>query len=131
MKIDFDTILTDGDDKPILLGAGADPEHASDPMSLKHVAMGALLSGQAGDSTTPHLAYRLYTLANLVNRGSEQELEASDIDLIKQRVEKVYGPWIVGRSWDALEGRTEPLSPDAARRTGEDSDLPPRPRVRP
>lgn len=107
-QIDFDTIMTTADGEPIPSGLTEEGVPAA-PTTLRMVAMNALLTPFPEDAATPMMGYKLYTLANRVHAGGKLDLEAHDIQIIKDRIERTSPPWIVGRAWDALEGRDKPL----------------------
>src|SRR6202008_1977076 len=57
------------------------------------------------------LAYRLYTLANLVHVGGELDIEAADAAFLQQRVETVgFSPLAVGQLTDLLNARSGPTA---------------------
>jgi hypothetical protein len=110
MKIDLTQELKTFDGVPMRLS-----EEDDSPVTLKFVVADALLTQLPDDSTTKGLAYRLYTLAHLVNKGGEVDIEAGDVEMIKERIERIRSPMVVGQSWDMLEGRSEPVAaPDSA-----------------
>lgn len=100
MKIDFDATLHTLDGGNIRL----DEETT---MTLKVACLEALLSGRPEDANTPGLAYRLYSLAQRVHDGGPVDMDAADVDLVKQRVEQRWAvfPNVVGAAWTLLEGR--------------------------
>ena len=109
-KIDFDRVLIWTDGTPIPL-TKRDPDALEDPpaTTLKDPVMQVLLSPLSEDNSTPGRAYRLYQLIEAVKGGGEVELDAPDVALIRDRIEKMQTPWIVGQCFDALEGREKPL----------------------
>lgn len=100
MKVDFDQQF-----RTLHGGRITMTEEDETPITLALVAVEALLQPQAEDAHTAGLAYRLYTLAHRIKDGGVVDLDANDVELIKQRVEKGRPPLIVGQAWDMLEGR--------------------------
>lgn len=107
-KIDLEQILTTGEGEPIPIAPPTAEAPHPEPLTLKIVCLQALLTSQEGDAEVPTMGYRLYTLAHGVQKGGERDLTADDVALLKTRIARMYSPWVVGRSWDMLEGREEP-----------------------
>jgi hypothetical protein len=107
-KINLDLQLKSPDGDPVVQREGS-----AEIATLKGCAMNALLTPQELDGATPGLGYRLYTLADQIKGGGEVDLDADDVALIKQRIERLYAPWILGQCWDALEGGRETPTPKA------------------
>ncbi len=108
MNINFSTQLIGPNGE--IIPASPDPD--AQPMTLKDVCMTALLTQMQGDAETKGQAYRLYTLANQVKADGMVNITAFDVALIKERIERIYPPWIVGQAWDQLD--PPPPPPEAA-----------------
>lgn len=102
MKIDFDRKLK-------TLNGGAIRMEASEEMTLRFACIEALLQGTEEDARLPGNAYKMYALAQKLNPGGVIDLDASDVDTLKKRVEITWSryPLIVGTTWDMLEGRDD------------------------
>ncbi len=75
--------------------------------TLRAVCINALLTPLPDDQQAPSgSGYTLYSIAQRLYPGGVVELEASEIDLIKKRVERMYAPMVTGQTWDMLEQRS-------------------------
>jgi hypothetical protein len=111
MNINFDAQLT-GPNQEIIPSS---PEPGAPPMTLKDVCMSAVLTQMQGDAETKGQGYRLYTLAHKINAGGQVHVAAMDVVLIKDRIERIFPPWIIGCAWDLLDPREVPgIDPGAA-----------------
>lgn len=97
MKIDFTTVLTDLEGKPILKGEV--------PITLKEAALEALLATFPNDqdgANTGKGKFERFQLA-LKCEGTA-ELSVEEVATIKKRIGEAWGSLIVGRAWGLLEG---------------------------
>lgn len=106
MKINVDQPLLTLDGQPVVEGGK--------PVLVKDVLLMACLASLETDRQQQGLAYRLYTLANLVHAGGELDIEAADAAFLQQRVEAVgFSPLAVGQLTDLLNARGGPTSSQA------------------
>lgn len=103
MIIDFDQVIMLLDGTPMKLTADAD----APDLTLAVVCAEACLRALDDDAAQPGLAARLFNLAARINAGGARDVDAEDVGIIKRRIERSFGPLVVGRSWDLLEGRGE------------------------
>jgi hypothetical protein len=99
VKVNFDAAILDLDDKP-MAQAPDNPE----PATLKHVCMQAL---QANDPRAPDDSakkLRCFELLLKLRAGGEQDITPEDATLMKEKVAIGYGPMIMGRAFQLLNG---------------------------
>lgn len=98
MKIDFDTVITDFDDKPATMAEGQSN-------TLKGVCIAALSvvfadePGLGGEEK-----YKRGALAFKISKGGVIHLTAEQVSLLKLLIGKAWPPMIVWRAQDLLEG---------------------------
>lgn len=92
MKINFDAVLLDLDEKPI------------DGGTLKTIALQVLTATFADENLTGEQKVNRYRLALQINKGGEQEITLEDAVLLKMLIGKGYPPLIVGRSYELING---------------------------
>lgn len=102
MKIDFSAVLKNLDGSPLLRQSQvADAQPA--PMTLAHAACDALIlpdqQQQSGDEKAAQ-----FTLAMKIVKGGEVEITPEDAALIKKRIGAAFGPLVVGRAYELLNG---------------------------
>lgn len=95
-KIDFTTVLTDLDGKPI-----ADKD--APPVTLGDVTANALFASYRDEQPSGQDKVKRWTLALRVHKAQAAELTADEIKLIKDLIGKGYGPLIVGQAWQILD----------------------------
>lgn len=105
MKIDFDAKLHNLDGTPLTEGEGQD----ATPVGLGAVCVRACLVAHQSDASHPKLGAQLFGLAVRINKGGMIDLDAADVETVKGRIERAFGPIVVGQAWNLLEGR-EPFA---------------------
>lgn len=100
MKINFSAVVTNLDGQPMKQPAmqGTEPADAT----LAWVVAEALLRSTAEKDGEGK--YKLFALAMKVGAGGEIDLTPEDVSTIKLKVGEAYGPLIVGRAYDLLNG---------------------------
>lgn len=100
MKINFSAVITNLDGKPMKQPAleGADSPDAT----LAWIAAEAML--RSVTDKEGEAKYKVYSLAMKIGGGGEIDLPPEEIALIKAKVGEAYGPLIVGRAFDLLNG---------------------------
>ena len=93
MKIDFETVLRNLDDKEM-----TDEENS--PVKLVNVCTNALMVIEKDDDGEKKL--EKYGLAIKIKNG-EANLKAEEVALLKKVVGKYFGPLIVGRAYEILD----------------------------
>jgi hypothetical protein len=104
--IDFNTQLKDIDGQPLLdniIEAGL-PKQV--PVTLARIAANALLQNYPDEANLAGAEkVKRFELAMKVSSAKKAiPLVAEDIALIKERIAKAYGPLVVGRAWQLLDG---------------------------
>lgn len=100
MKCNFDHIMTDIDGTVIPLSA-ADKS----PLLLKQVCTIALTGNLPGDDRVGgEEKFNRYKLAMKIHDGGEVELTPEEAAKIKHVIGLAYGPVIVGRAFEVLNG---------------------------
>lgn len=97
MKIDFNKVLLDADDKPIKAREGSE-----EPATLLLVAKVALQESAQQD--TPESKLKAFDLLMHVRKGGVVEITPEQSAMLKERVGRVYGPLIYGRATEILNG---------------------------
>lgn len=98
MKINFDTLITDLKGEPI-------KENGKD-FTLGDAAQVALLSPYADERDLDGKAkVERFMVATTAALGGEQDVTAEDVALIKKLIGKAYGPLVVGRAYEIIEGK--------------------------
>ncbi len=104
MKINFDTILTTLDNKPIKSGGTcSECGHTREPedLTLEKVSIIALFS--TGPKVEANEKLERYVLAQRIKKHPIVELSAEDIVLIRKEIANVYGPLAYGRASEVLD----------------------------
>lgn len=95
MHIDVDIELKTLDGGPVV--------DASGPVTVRSVAVNALLANYPDEHPTGEEKLRRYQIARAVHAGGKVELRVEDVALIKLLVGKAYSPLVVGPVFEALE----------------------------
>lgn len=114
MKINFDFVPVDlMSEQPITMPDGKTPATLA---RLCAQALGAALPEDDKEQTAEDKV-RAWSLGGKIVRGGVVDLAAEDIALLKKRVGKLYGPFVVGPCLEALEQDASYLAPvaDAAK----------------
>ena len=109
MRIDVRQTIAGYDGQPILGGDGK-------PDQLRSYISTALNNTLPGEVMTPEVKNKAYELTIRVYANNELQLTSDQAALIKERVGLLYGPLVVGRIADILDGNDEreaPLPPEA------------------
>jgi len=107
-SVNLDQVLTEFDGTTPLVDETQKGEGPV-PVVLNKVCFRALVSTYADErNVTGEDKYKRGKLAERVYNGGVVDLEAKEIELIKELVGKAYSPIIVGQAWDMLEGRISP-----------------------
>lgn len=97
MKINFDTILKDMFNKEM--------EDAGGKVTLRRVATEALMAIYRDENISGEEKFKRYQLCIKVNTApSDLEWKAEEVTKLKDLIGKGYGPMVVGRAFDLLEG---------------------------
>ena len=107
MFINFETILKDLDGKPLFgQDSGLGPDELP-PMTLSTIAVTSLVTlTQEDQSVDAKTKYDWGHLANMIHDSKgEIDLQHDQLQLLKNRIGKLYGPLIVVQAWDLLEGK--------------------------
>lgn len=103
MKIKFDQVLLDLNGDPL-------KNQFKKDLDLKEVCVMALLSNTTekdGEKEDGNKKMSRFLLAEKIQKAKELGLRAEEIVLIKNLVTKLYGPLVVGRVFNLLEGRND------------------------
>jgi hypothetical protein len=100
-QIDFQTVMLDENDKPMM--ECIDPQDCKDrrPLTLGIVAMRSLANPEQGLDGAKSL--KRGQLALRVYKAGPLSLPAEEIAEIKERITKMYGPLVVARAFDILD----------------------------
>lgn len=101
MKIDFDQPIIDLRTNLPMPMSVDDPK----PTTLAVPCVNALWADLPDDAQTPNLKYRAYVIASRIKDGGVVDLDVGDLDFLKKRIERVFGPMIVGQCWNMLDHR--------------------------
>jgi len=101
MKLDVEQQLCGLDGKPIPQTG----EKGSPPTTLKDICLTVLVNELPSDreKATGDEKFKRYILAGRINKGGVVEVDAKEIDTLKERIGKGYGAVIVGPAWLLLE----------------------------
>ena len=115
MRVDFSTVLMDLQDEPLqrLKKAAVtkfvdgkeqivEPPVLAD-MTAGFAAIEALMAPDPKDSDGAR-KLNLFTLAQQINKGGEQDLEPKDVVLLEEKIAAAYAPVVVGRMHELLKG---------------------------
>lgn len=97
MKLDFTQEIKDLDGKPI-----KDAKDVS--LTLKAVAINALLTQLEGENPSGEEKAKSYALALKINDGVT-EVSIDEAARLKAAIGKLYTPLVVGRAFELLEGK--------------------------
>lgn len=102
--IDFSTVLTQLNGKPILLGA----EDDAPPMTLANACIMALTNPVIGDDQDAGDAkFARFQLAQRIHDAVEKQeplaLKAEDVAALKDRIGRAWPVMVVGRAWPLLD----------------------------
>lgn len=109
MKIDFDATITDingtpVEEEPAVIKDGVEVK-PSKLLTLKSVAVNSLMQIYPDEhNLSGEEKANRFVLAMRINQGGEQDAKPEDISKIKQLVGKLYGPMVVGRAYEMLNG---------------------------
>lgn len=97
MKRDFKTQLLSFDGQPFKTEDDA-------PLTLERVCISALGTPLTGDDRLSGIdKFNLFQLAGRIHGAGEVEVSSEEISTLKDRIAKLYGPFVVGAAWSALE----------------------------
>jgi len=95
VKVDLDAKILDLRGKPI--------SDSGTEMTLSHVICGAMLNTLPTDQDMKVTdKVRMFGLAERAVKGGEQEFSLEDLSFIKERVGRLFGPLVVGRTFSIL-----------------------------
>lgn len=102
MKINFSAVLRNLDGEPLMRQSQMADAQAQ-PMTLANAACDALIipdsQQQSGDEKAAQFA-----LAMKIVKGGEVEITPEQATLIKKRIGAAFGPLVVGRAYELLNG---------------------------
>lgn len=100
MKIDFNFVPTDiQTGEPIKMGDVTNSDATLAKLCVQ--ALGAVVPGDQDMSAEDKV--RAWTLGGKIVKGGVVEVSVEEISLLKKRVGKLYGPFVVGPCHEALE----------------------------
>ena len=112
MKIDFNTVLKDFDDKHILHDKKVDPETGLElpnqkdrAVTLGDVSVNALqaqFKDEVNEIEPPEKMDR-FLIAKNIREKRVLDMRVEDIAKVKKLVGKMYGPLIMGRAYEILD----------------------------
>lgn len=106
-KIDFTQVLVGIDNKPLV---SPDPKITTG-MTLGEAAVTALMTTLDEDKgANGETKFNLYELARKISQNKNASLTVEEINTIKTRIGKAYGPTVVGPAW-ALLGKATGTTP--------------------
>jgi len=98
MKVDFSKVILDLKGEPVKDG--------EKDFTLGDVAQNALLMPYPDEKELDGKAkVERFMIATTAALGGEQDISAEDVALIKKLIAKAYGPLVVGRSYQIIEGK--------------------------
>ena len=102
MLRNLDTVLKNLDGTPILKERTAEATsmmepQADEPLTIKDVAINALLASRDGDKLDGTASVARYKLALRLHDGGEQDLKLDDLALIKRLAGLMYMPLVIGQ----------------------------------
>lgn len=106
MKVDFNHVLLTLDGSAFTEPAPLKPGQTvpdAVPVTLKDIAVRSLTAPMEEDKgLTGEQAFKRLELARAVHKGGEQEIDAADAVLIRDRAAKLYGIAISGQVYELL-----------------------------
>jgi len=103
--IDFNTPMMSIDGKPI-----TDEKGAAGTVTLKKIALEALLTGFPDETTLPgeEKAKRYVLAVKIAAADGKLELTSEEVTMLRKVVGKGYGPLVVGQVWKIIDPATMP-----------------------
>ncbi len=101
MKLNFDQVITDLKGKSIPYKETK--ESAEIDLTLKQVALTALLNDAPEERLTGEQRFNLGRLAQKIEAGGEVELKVDQIAKIKDRIGKIWNTMVVLRAWSLID----------------------------
>lgn len=97
MKLNFSTAIRDLQDQPIIEGGN--------PLTLGSIACNALLTVHQDEALLPaEEKVKRFRMAQAAVKGGEQDCAVEDVASLKKLIGKLYGPLVVGRVFEIIEG---------------------------
>jgi len=102
MKLNLDAVITDLKGKAIPYKDGKDaPE---EDLTLKQVALTALLNDSPDERLTGDQRFKLGRLAEKVYAGGEIEMKVDQIAKVRERIGLIWNTIVVARAWGLIDG---------------------------
>jgi hypothetical protein len=102
--VDFTQVIKGLDGTPFTVTSGADAAKKAEQLTLGDVAVNALETVVPDDvKLSGEDKFKLDLLARKVYKAKSAALTGEEVNLLKQRIGKLYGATIVGVAWRMLD----------------------------